>query len=86
MRKKNPKHAETNYAITKSMRDQVSLVLLLMELLAWQRKQSCSQMRNQVSRKNFWIACNYLLVVEGKQRLKINFNLYLLYFFSLAQC
>ena len=45
------------------MRDQVSLGLLLMELLAWQRKQSCSQIRNQVIGKDFWIACNYLPVV-----------------------
>lgn len=33
------------------MRDQVSLGLLVMELLSWQRKQSCSQIKNQGSGK-----------------------------------
>jgi len=46
-KEKKPKHAETYYPNTKSMRDQLSLGLLLIEVLAWQRKQGCSQIRNK---------------------------------------
>lgn len=70
-----PKHGETNSPNTKSMLEQVSLGLLLMEFPAWHRKQNRSQIRNQGSENNFWIAHIYLPVVSGEQRLNINFYL-----------